>query len=207
MSNILEMLSTHLNDEQVQALSQRIGATPAQTQSAIEAALPTLLGALGRKAASPDGAEQIHAAVSAQPSSMFDNLGSLIGMVTGGGTSGPKSGAGATISDSILGQILGGKQSRVAETIGRSSGINAAQAASLLSMLAPILLGAVSKHQKTQGLNPGDLSSMLQKETHSIEKASGGSFIGRMLDQDGDGDFDMGDMMKIGMSKLFGRKQ
>lgn len=208
MSNILDMLSSHLSQEQVQAISKKIGASPEQTQTAIQAALPTLLGALGRKAESPGGAEQVHAALSRDhDGSIMDNLGGLFGMVTGGG----KSISGATgtnsVGDSILGHLLGGKKNHVQETIGKSSGINASQAGSLLSMLAPIVLGAVGKQQKTQGLNPSDLAGMLRKENQSIEKASGGtSFIGRMLDQDGDGDFDVSDMMKMGMSKLFDKK-
>ena len=85
MSNILDMLSLHLSQEQVQAISKKIGASPEQTQTAIQAALPTLLGALGRKAEGPGGAEQVHAALSRDhDGSIVDNLGGLFGMVTGG---------------------------------------------------------------------------------------------------------------------------
>ena len=41
-------------------------------------------------------------------------------------------------------------------------------------------------------------------EKAAVEKSNGGSLIGRMLDQDGDGDFDMSDMAKMAMGKLFG---
>lgn len=53
MSNILEMLSANLSKERVQAISDRIGASPEQTQSAIETALLTLLGALERQRRKP----------------------------------------------------------------------------------------------------------------------------------------------------------
>ncbi len=206
MFNILEVLSSQLSQEQVNAISQKIGASPEQTEMAIQASLPTLLGALGRKAESPEGAEQVHAALSRDhDGSILDNLGGLIGMVTGG-TAHKPSGT-SSIGDAILGHLLGGKKNQVQETIGKSSGISASQVGSLLVMLAPMVMGAVGRQQKSQGLSPSDLSGMLRKENHSIEKASGGgSFIGRMLDQDGDGDFDMSDVLKMGMSKLFGRK-
>ena len=204
MSNILDVLSSHLTPEQVNAISQKIGASPEQTQMAIQASLPTLLGALGRKTESPEGAEQVHAALSRDhDGSIMDNLGGLIGMVTGGGATSQKSNS---IGDAILGHLLGGKKGQVQETIGKSSGISASQVGSLLVMLAPMVMGAVGRQQKTQGLSPSDLSGMLRKENHTIEKASGGSFIGRMLDQDGDGDFDMSDVLKMGMSKLFGKR-
>jgi hypothetical protein len=45
----------------------------------------------------------------------------------------------------------------------------------------------------------------LGKEKASVDK-QGGGFLARMLDQDGDGDFDISDMAKLAMGKLFGRK-
>ena len=41
-------------------------------------------------------------------------------------------------------------------------------------------------------------------ERKSVEQSTGGSLIGRMLDQDGDGDFDLSDMAKMAMAKIFG---
>ena len=68
-------------------------------------------------------------------------------------------------------------------------------------------MGAVGKQQRQQGLSAGGLSDLLRKESDQIEKESpGGGLMARMLDQDGDGDFDMSDMMKVGM-KFLSRKR
>lgn len=208
MSNILEMLSSQLGSEQIQAISQKLGTTPQQTESAIQTALPTLLGALGRQAESQGGAEQIHAALSRDhDGSVLDNLGGLLGMVTGSGPAKSSSVGASSMGDAILGHLLGGKKDRVQDSISKSSGIESNQVGSLLSMLAPLVMGAVGKQQKSQGLSPTDLAGMLRQENQSIANKTGGSsFIGKMLDQDGDGDFDLNDAMKFGMNKLLGRK-
>ena len=72
-------------------------------------------------------------------------------------------------------------------------------------MLAPMVLGALGKKQKSEGLGVGDLMGFLGGEKQAVEQSGGGSLIGRMLDQDGDGDFDMGDMAKLAMDRFFGK--
>lgn len=194
MSNLLEMLTSKLGDDQVGEMANQLGASKEQTQSAISAALPTLLAALGRQAQDPQTAEQLHSAVERDhDGSVLDSIGGLL------------SGGSSDVGQSILGHILGGKQSRVENAIGQTSGLDASKAGSLMSMLAPMVMGALGKQQREQGLGASDMASMLQNERQSIESSQSGSFLGKMLDQDGDGDFDMSDMMKFGMSKLFGK--
>ena len=73
-----------------------------------------------------------------------------------------------------------------------------------MKMLAPMVMGALGKKKQSEGLGVGDLMGFLGGEQKAVEQAGGGSLIGRMLDQDGDGDFDMGDLAKVAMGKLFG---
>jgi hypothetical protein len=78
----------------------------------------------------------------------------------------------------------------------------------LLTMLAPVVLGAIGKQQQEGKLDSGSLSRMLNQERQEIErkepKAAG--LLGSLLDTDGDGDVDMGDLAKHGagmLGKLF----
>ncbi len=201
MSNILEILHSQLDANQVKAISQKLGASPDQTQAAIQAALPTLLGALGRQTQTEEGARQIHDAVSGRDRSLTESLGRLLNMSTGNRNAGNNS----AMEDDLLGQLLGSKRGRVQDAIGKSSGIGESQVGALLAMLAPMLLSVVGKQQQSKGLNPTDLAGMLRQENDSIEKAGGG-FLGRLLDQDGDGDFDLSDALTFGMEKLMGRR-
>ena len=89
------------------------------------------------------------------------------------------------------------------------SGLDAASITKLLALLAPIVMAALAKKQKETGLAPTDMGGYLRREEASITQQSpqGTSFIGRMLDQDGDGDFDVSDALKLGMNWLMGKKK
>ena len=74
----------------------------------------------------------------------------------------------------------------------------------LMMMLAPLVLAYLGRRKRQEQLNGDQLGEHLQTERRSVE-AGGGGFLGRMLDQDGDGDFDMMDVIKFGAGKLFRR--
>lgn len=114
--------------------------------------------------------------------------------------------------DDVLGGAFGNKKQRDVESIGRSSGLQLTKIGPLIAILGPLVLGAMKAKASTRSsgnsrsINPGDLTEMMRGERNSVEKRPGGSMIGRMLDQDGDGDFDLSDIIKLGMRMLFPRK-
>ena len=206
-TDLLDVIGLHISDDTVKSLSRSIDATPEQTEAAVGAVLPTLIGAMARNASEPEGQQQLHRALSSDhDGSILDSLGSLFGDQP---SAAPTPGVTdrTTAGGAILDHILGNRKSRVEENISRSSGLSGGQAMKLMMMLAPLLMGALGKRRKQEDLSPGGLGDLLRGESERVEAASGGGgFIGRMLDQDGDGDFDMMDMMKFGAGKLFGRR-
>ena len=197
MSSLLEMLAGQLGGDNLSMISKQLGADEQTTKSAMGAALPMLIGALSRNGADEKGAQGIMGALEKDnhDGSILDNLGDFLGNKK---YDEPRSGAG------ILGHILGGKQERVAQGVSKTSGLSSDATGQLMKMLAPMVLGALGKQKKSAGLGVGDLMGFLGGEKKAVEQDGGGSLIGRMLDQDGDGDFDMGDMAKVAMGKLFG---
>lgn len=103
----------------------------------------------------------------------------------------------------IFGDLLGNKHGRVSDAVSKSSGLNKEQAGSLISMLGPMLSGILENQANSQKMSPADLTEMLRNDRAKVQQSPGGGMIGKMLDQDGDGDFDMNDMMKLGMGMLF----
>src|SRR5690606_4513087 len=82
---------------------------PERASDAVAAALPLLLGALGRNASQPQGAQALYGALGRDHGGM--DLGSLLGAVLGGGmgTSPASSqGDGTGGLGGLLGQVLGG---------------------------------------------------------------------------------------------------
>lgn len=119
MADLIDLLSQSLNPDTVRNLSRRIDATPEQTEAALSAALPMMIGALSRNAnASPQGALSLGTALDRDhDGGLLDQLGGLLGGLGGGtaptrgGSSGTVGGAGGLDLGGLLesaGSILGG---------------------------------------------------------------------------------------------------
>ena len=200
MSGLLDLISQSIGPEQVKLMAQKIGASPDQTEQAIGLALPTIIGAMAKHTDEDEqNAHQLHKALETGQGggSVLDSLGGMLG-----GNAGAGGGLGGGLGG-ILGSILGGRQSRVEQGIGKASGLSATQIASLLAMLAPLVLGVLGRRTKEQNASPTDLTNMLRKERTQMQNQAGGGLLAGLLDQDGDGDFDFSDMLKFGMKTIF----
>ena len=188
---LLDSLMEQLSGAPMKALANQIGADPGTAQKATTAVLPILLEALGKNASRDDGANQLAAALDR------DHDGGLLENLTGlfeGRASGQKSSDGV----GILRHLLGSKQGDVEAGISRSLGLDARSVGKLLPMLAPVLMAALGKNKREKGLDLGGLKGMLSNEAAEVRRKSPESsgLLGRLLDQDGDGDFDLADAAK-----------
>jgi hypothetical protein len=231
MASIFDIFASQLNDDQLGNIAKQIGADKGKTQDAISMTLPALIEALGRQTSensapqsttqggfgdilppsTPVGQTKLPApaptqapAASQRPST--SPLDDILGKILGGGSQASKpSGSGGDLSD-IFSELLGSKQSKVSDAVSKSSGLSKEQTGSLISILGPILSGAIGSHAQKNNLGVEDLSNMIQNDRAKIQKSPGGGIFGKMLDQDGDGDFDMNDMLKLGMGMMFKMK-
>jgi hypothetical protein len=199
MSSLLDVLGQQLlNDDTLKQWSRVLGTDEQTTGNAISTALPALLGALTRNSAQPDGAAALASALSSSQhdGSILDGLSSFL-------NSG-NLGTGA----SILGHIFGGRQTAVASGLGQASGLDLGSMQNLLSLLAPLVMGALGKTQREQGFDAGGLSSYLNEQQGQLQNTSGGGLdsLMRLLDADGDGSA-LDDVAQIGvglLGKFFG---
>jgi len=101
MSNdLLNSILGALGPDAVQQVANQLGTNPQQAQGAIQAALPLLLGAMGKNASQPEGAQALHTALSNDHAGL--DIGSVLGWVLGGG----QSQGGGGLGD-ILGAVMG----------------------------------------------------------------------------------------------------
>lgn len=198
--SLTEELFSQLQGAPLQQVSQQLGIEPQQAASAVSAALPLLLGTLGRNAAQPQGAEALFGALQRDHSGL--DVGSVLGAVLGGSASPQSNGAG------ILGHIFGGAQPRAEQGLGQATGLGQAQAGQLLKILAPIVLAFLAKRMTQGGGNATALSQTLGQERQQVAQQGGvgGGLLGAVLDQDGDGQLGIGDLLKIGGSLLGGKR-
>lgn len=179
--NFMEIISSQLGDDGIEKIGNSLGADKSQTGSALMQAVPFIVGALARNTRSDEGAQSLNGALERDhDGSILDNLGSLI--------QAPEQGDG----NGILKHVLGERRPVVQQAVAQKSGISMEAAGKLLLMAAPLIMGYLGKKKRENNLGSGDISSMLDNSSKSMEaEDDGGSGIGGMikglLDQDGDG--------------------
>ena len=180
-------LLRELQGPQLAQIGQQLGLSQADTSGAVSAALPLLLGAMGRNAQQPGGAQSLYSALERDHAGQ--DIGSVLGSVLGGGGQG----------EQILGHVFGNRQNNAAMGLGAATGLQGGQAGSLLKMLAPIVLAFLAKRTQQAGASPQALGSMLGQEQDEIRQQGGaaGGLLGAVLDRDGDGDTDFSDLMGL----------
>jgi hypothetical protein len=199
-------LYSRLQDGHISRIGEQLGIPQAQAQSAVAAALPLLVGALGRNAQQPQGA-----------SSLFDALGRHAGVGVG-------SAMDAALRDgddgnSILGHIFGRRQGSASQGLGAATGLGNEKAGALLRLLAPVVMAYLAKRMyerrhandgatapaeipsATSTPTTGGLTEMLGRENVHIARQGGvgSKLLSAVLDRDHDGDVDFSDLAGAAM--------
>ena len=178
MNFITQMITQQVAGFAARAIAQRLGISEAAAQRAVQIAVPLILAALARNAARPEGAEQLHQAVTNDhDGSIFDNLSGYLGN--------PQAANGA----GILGHVFGQQQGAIQNTVAQAAGLDPNTAGSLLEMVAPLVMGAVGQTQRQNDLDPGGLSDFLGTQQQQTEAAAPGlaGALNSMLDSNHDG--------------------
>jgi hypothetical protein len=194
MTSLLNVLTQQLGGDNLKKIGSQIGADEQSTHGAVSAALPLLINALSRNASSGDGANALSNALSKDhDGSILDNLTGFLGNPD------------TTTGQGILRHVLGPRQGMVEKGLSTSSGLDTGSVGKLMAMLAPILMGALGKQKRESGLDAQSLAGYLGKEREEMERnePQAMGMIGRLLDTDSDGDVDMSDIVKHGIS-MFG---
>ena len=202
----MELLQGQLSEGMLDQLSQQIGgADKQQTAAAASGIISTLMGGLAKNASTDEGANALNNALERDhDGSIMDDI---MGMLSG--NSQPQNqkmlnGAG------IIKHVLGNKTNGAIDMISKMSGLNSNSTGSLMSLLAPVVMGTLGKAKKEQGLDVTGIASLLSG-TVSNQKNQQNPTMGLVtsfLDQDGDGSI-IDDVAGIGMKflgGLFGRK-
>lgn len=206
MTALTDELFAQLEGAPLQQISEQLGIGRAQTAGAISAALPLLIGALGKNASQPQGAEALFGALQKDHVG-GGGLGDLLGMVLGGTQTRQTNGAG------MLGHILGGQQAVAQQGLGQATGLGGDRAGQLMKILAPIVMAYLAKRMFSGEANGGNVSpqvlgNILGQEHQQVRQQGGlgGGLLGAVLDQDGDGQLGLGDLLKIGGGLLGGNR-
>ncbi|CAM1340345.1 DUF937 domain-containing protein [Tenacibaculum amylolyticum] len=180
MEGILDLLNSPMGKTIISGVAGSTGQDNAKTSNVLTMALPVLMKAMQRNAATPEGAEGLMGALNKHDGGILDNLGDLF---NGGVDS-------SVVNDGskILGHVLGNKQQGVEQVIGQKAGLDAGSVGSILKTAAPILMGLLGKQSRQSSVNnSGGLGDLLGGMLGGNSTQQEQSFLEKILDADGDG--------------------
>lgn len=162
--NLLSFLQGQLSGDVISQVSSFLGEPQAQTGTAVSAGLQAVLGAMTQKAASPQGASDLLGMLTkVSGDSTFGNVASLLG---GGSGLGDVAKFGAP----LVASLFGGQQAGIINWLASAAGIGKGSAGSLLGLMAPMVMGGVSKYLSANGggVNASALGSLFTSQASSL---------------------------------------
>jgi hypothetical protein len=192
---ILDMILTRVDGATRDKLSEHLNLPADEAQGGLKAAVPLLLGAMERNTSSAEGALSLNRALERDhDGSVLEQLPQLL--------DNPQQGHGAGILKHVLGKRRDGVEERLAEKTGMQQG----SIAKLLELAAPLVLGALGKQRKEQGLGATQMSQYISREREQTENGAG--WLGmatELLDADDDGSV-LDDISGL-LGNILGRKK
>lgn len=180
--SLFDNVSQLLSGPALQLISNQLGANDSQTQSAIQGALPLIISALSKNTTSQDGTSSLLNALDR------DHDGSVVNDVAGF-IGGALQGTNAANGAGILKHLLGNNQALAEQGVAQSSGLNMAQAAQLLTTLAPIVMGFLGKQRQEGGLDESNVNNFLNNQQQQAQQAAPGILgtLSNLVDMNHDG--------------------
>ena len=164
--NIVDLVKDQLTSQVLGSLGSLVGTNEAQTKAATAAAVPAMLGGLAKLAGTSQGAGQLASALGGLDLGMLGNLAGVLG-----GSNASKM---ADKGGSLLGTLFGNSAtSMIVETLASFLGIKGGIARSMLSYLAPVVLGTVAKQLTSSGksIDASGIQSLFADQSRNIQSA------------------------------------
>ena len=160
VSTILNMIAPAILDK----LAASLGISAATAKSALTAAIPAVLGAMGSKASSDVGARALFDAVSEADTGAMGDLGATLTGASGADFM--KGGLGSLTSllgDNALTGLTG--------AISKQAGLGAAATSSIVGLAGQLAMGQLAKSVTGGGLNASSLAGLLSSQQGNIASA------------------------------------
>jgi hypothetical protein len=166
--NLLSLAQQAMGSDFGKLAGQFLGESPETTQSAMGALLPTVLGSIANKGATPEGAASLLSMING---ANLDTkaLGNVAGLFGDGG-----SGMSSLLklgSSNLVPSMFGDKAGALVSALSSSTGMKTASSTNLLAMVVPLVLMILKKLIGERGLNPSSLASLLGGQGESLKTA------------------------------------
>ena len=155
--NLMDMVKGAVSQQMMGKLGGLLGTDEKKTSSAFETAAGSILGGLMKKGKTSQGAGEIFDMVKKQDDSVLDRLDDLLG---GGNATDEYKKQGSGILDGVLGSNRGG----ILKTLAKFLGFDDGMMGSMMSMIAPIIMGVIGRHVKGKALDAVGLGNLLGEQ-------------------------------------------
>lgn len=188
--NLVDLIKGQVNDDVIGKLGGLIGESPEKARSAINAAVPTVLGSLAGMASTGEGSQKLMSVLDQQEPGLLGNFSSMLG--SGGGDLAEKGSA-------MMSGLFGGSMvTAVLGALAKYLGVDAAKIGKLIGAVAPMIMGVLASQKKSLGLNAAGLSQMLASQKQNISAAMPSGLSSALSAVPGFGS--MTDLAKSGMN-------
>jgi len=161
--NLVDLVTSQLTGDVLGKLGGLVGTNETQTRAATSAAVPALLSVFSKLASNNSGAGQLANAMGGLDLKTLGNLAGLLG----GGQASSLGGIGGNLLSSLLGNNMGSMVNVLASFLGMQPGI----AKTLLTYLAPVVLGTIANQFKGAKPDASGLQRLFAEQQDNIKAA------------------------------------
>ncbi|WP_235297095.1 DUF937 domain-containing protein [Portibacter marinus] len=199
MDNLFNIIQKQMTPEVISALSKQIRADEDTTAAAAQGAVSAIVGALSKNTKNESQASSLLGALDRDHDGSI--LNDVLGLVVG--RSQPTNSR--TVNGlGILDHLLGNNTNGIVAALSKGSGLDFLKSATLLKMLAPIVMGSLGKARSQNEVNQNNIFDFLNRSVQEAKpQREELSIFQQVLDADGDGSV-MDDVAGMGMKMLGG---
>ena len=161
--NLLDLAKGAIGNQVMGQLGGILGLDNNKTSSAVNAALPAILGGMMSKSSTQEGAGELFKEMNNHDGGILDDLGGMISGDSGSGL--------LKMGTSLLPMLFGSRQSSLVGTVAKTLGLGDGIASKLLGMLAPIVMGVVGKQTRASNLDASGFANMLSDQKNHLAGA------------------------------------
>ena len=164
--NLLNLLKDQLNDNIIGKTAGIINQSPSVVNSALGNILPTVLGSVVSKGSNKTGAESLLNIIKdgKHDGSIFDKLPNLL-------SDKASTSSLLNIGKFLLPLLMGSNQNSILRKITNLTGLTSSNSSSMMSLVAPIVMGMIGKQVSKNNLGVGGLMDLLKGQRSFLDSA------------------------------------
>ncbi len=164
--NISDLISGGIGSTVISSVARMLNIEESKAKWVVSAAVPLMIAALNYNAKNKNQASNIDNALSQHSGGILGNLSGLL------------SGGASDDGNKIIGHIFGNNTGFVTENLSQKSGLSSSQVGTVLSVLAPVVMGYLGQEKQAQSSSAGDLLGSLLGGGSS---SGGGGLLGNLI--------------------------